>query len=106
METVPRGGGRGGGSRLDALAHAPEAEVAAAALLALWPEQLPTAALLARVPTSAPESSWQRIALRLGTADAGAVLAWLQAAVQGRHRELAGGSHAAADLGMLCPAAR
>ena len=65
--------------RLDALAGDPEAEVAVGALLALWPRQLPTAALLARVPASAPEPAWQRIALRLGTADADAVLAWLQA---------------------------
>ena len=49
------------------------------ALLSLWPRQLPTEALLPRVPTAAPETAWQRIALRLGTADAGAVLAWLQA---------------------------
>ena len=79
LEAVPAGAATEVAGRLDALAGDPEAEVAAGALLALWPRQLPTAALLARMPASAPESAWQRIALRLDTADAGAVLAWLQA---------------------------
>ena len=79
LEAIPPGAATEVAGRLDALAGDPEAEVAAGALLALWPQQLPTAALLARMPASAPEPAWQRIALRLGTADAGAVLAWLQA---------------------------
>jgi len=85
LEAVPPGAATApqAASRLDALAAAPEAEVAVGALLALWPQQLPTEALLPRVPTSAPETAWQRIALRLGPADAGAVLAWLQAQFMG-----------------------
>ena len=79
LETVPASAAAEAANRLDVLAGDPEAEVAAAALLALWPSQLPTAALLARMPASAPEPAWQRIADRLDTADADAVLAWLQA---------------------------
>ena len=44
--------------------------------------------------------------IRLDTADADAVLAWLQAQFKDGTVSLAGGSHAAADLGMLRPAAR
>ena len=79
LEAVPPSAAEEVASRLDALAGAPEAQVAVGALLALWPQQLPTEALLPRMPTSARESTWQRIALRLDTADADAVLAWLQA---------------------------
>ena len=79
LEAVPSGATAEVAGRLDALAGNPEAQVAMGALLALWPRQVPTEALLPRVPASARESAWQRITLQLDDADADAVLAWLQA---------------------------
>ena len=64
---------------MDALAGNPEAQVAMGALLALWPRQVPTEALLPRVPASAPRIGLAADHPPADDADADAVLAWLQA---------------------------
>ena len=79
VETVPAAAAvTAAADRLKALANTAVAQVAAAALLALWPQHMPTADLLARMPASAPESYWQRVEFRLRAADADDVVAWMR----------------------------
>jgi hypothetical protein len=77
VETIPAVVVAAAAGRLNALAGAPDAEIAAAALLKLWPAHMPVSGLLARMPLSAPRSYWKRVRFGLQAADAGEVIAWL-----------------------------
>jgi hypothetical protein len=78
VETVPSASVAAVAGRLEALTHSLVPEVAAAALLALWPGQLPTAGLLDRFPASVAGSYWRQVETRLRAADAGEVTAWMR----------------------------
>ena len=101
---VPRGGDRGCGSRLEALARAPAAQVARPRC---WRCGRSTCQPRSFSPACQRSA---RVVLAADRAQAGCRRRDDRrrldtAAVPGRHRELPGGSHAAADLGVLTPAA-
>ena len=73
----------GAAGRLEALAAAPEAKVSGAALLALWPQRMPTADLLARMPGDLPEMYWQVVERNLQAADTADVAAWMRQQLRG-----------------------
>jgi hypothetical protein len=77
VQAVPAAGAAEAG-RLEALTRSLVPQVAAEALLALWPGQLPTADFLGRFPVSAPGSYWRQAEARLEAADAGEVTAWMR----------------------------
>lgn len=78
VETVPSASVATVAGRLEALAHSLVPQVAAAALLALWPGQVSTADLLDRFPASAPGAYWRQVETRLQAADVDEVTAWMR----------------------------
>ena len=85
LDAVPRAAIAGATDRLTALTTGPAVQVSQKALLMLWPHHMPTPELLARAPSSAFKSFWQRVELRLSVADVDAVAAWLRQQLQDDH---------------------
>jgi hypothetical protein len=83
LAAVPPQAVEGVAERLEALATAPGGLVSAAALLALWPQRIPTVDLLARMPGDLPEMYWQLVERKLQAADTADVAAWLRQQFQG-----------------------
>jgi hypothetical protein len=82
LDAVPGAAIADAADRLRALTTSPAIQVSQTALLMLWPQHMPTSELLARAPSSAFESFWQRVEQGLSAADIDAVVAWLRQQLQ------------------------
>jgi hypothetical protein len=83
LAAFPSAAVEGLAGRLEALSAAPDARLSAAALLALWPQHMPTKDLLSRMPRDLPEMDWRLIEQKLQASDVDDVVAWICQRLEG-----------------------